>query len=268
MKAEIILWLLAITMGIYSYTSREVINKNYQFSKTHKQDLRIITWNVGGSTGKTGNALRYRSVPRVVNAMKNLQADIVVLQELDSIYQARNISHQLNGWRFIITKGSNRHSAIFYKGGYIIRSKSIAADPRHFLICDYHFKTNVMSIVALHASAYSAKKRNTVIGLSVDLLHSKPTKYKILAGDLNIDIDLDKRRDLFSDSEQLDVESYNYIAKSLKDTTIMKGSTAEPDRRLDYIFASGFTIKRGGPILNVKTTDMDHHPVVVDLDFK
>ncbi|WP_372366712.1 endonuclease/exonuclease/phosphatase family protein [Candidatus Uabimicrobium sp. HlEnr_7] len=268
MKAEIVLWSLAIFMGFYSYTSSQITEKHYRFSKMNKQDLRVITWNVGGSSGEKGNALRYEFIPRIVNTIKSLQPDIIFLQELVGRHQAESISYQLRGWRFIVAKGSNRQTAIFFKNGFIRNAQSIPAEPRHFVICDYYHKKRVVSLLGLHASAYSAKRRNTVIGYATDTLRQKKTKYKILAGDLNVDIGLDKRHDLFSDNEQLDVETYNYAAKFFKDTTLLTGNTAEPDRRLDYIFASGFVVKRGGPILNVKTGDMDHHPVVVDLNFE
>ena len=94
-----------------------------------------------------------------------------------------------------------------------------------------------------------------------------PDHLKILAGDLNLDIDLDKRRNLFSDDAYLDVETYNYVAQRLSDVTLNTGSTAEPDRRLDYIFADAkrFNLVHSGPWKGRRVADMDHDPVVVDL---
>ena len=61
-------------------------------------------------------------------------------------------------------------------------------------------------------------RRNVLIGRATEVLMSRfPDHLKILAGDLNLDIDIDKRRDLFSDDEYLDVETYNYIAQHLSD---------------------------------------------------
>lgn len=91
----------------------------------------------------------------------------------------------------------------------------------------------------------------------------------ILAGDLNLDIDIDKRRDLFTDDEHLDVETYNYLAQRFSDLTRNTGSTAEPDRRLDYIFTDAKPVKviRAGPWKGQRVADMDHDPVVADLKF-
>ena len=125
-----------------------------------------------------------------------------------------------------------------------------------------------VAAVNIHADALSAKQRNSAIGRAVDLLDSIPAEgVKILAGDLNLDIDLDKRRDLFTDDEHLDVETYNYVAARMTDAAVNAGSTAEPDRRLDYIFVKGGALKvvRAGPWKGQRVPDMDHDPVVADL---
>jgi endonuclease/exonuclease/phosphatase family metal-dependent hydrolase len=88
-----------------------------------------------------------------------------------------------------------------------------------------------------------------------------------LAGDFNLDLDLDKRRDLFTDDEYRDVETYNYVANRLVDAARGRGSTAEPDRRLDYIFAEreAFLVIDSGPWKGHRSGQMDHDPVVADL---
>lgn len=119
--------------------------------------------------------------------------------------------------------------------------------------------------VVIHADALSSRRRNLQVGQAIQLL----TEFDgpmILAGDLNIDLDLDKRRDLFTDDEYRDVETYNYLSERLTDTTVGTGSTAEPDRRLDYVFVSGWRdVVTAGPWRRQRAAGMDHDPVVVDL---
>ena len=52
---------------------------------------------------------------------------------------------------------------------------------------------------------FSATRRNRLIGRSVDhlLAASGSNGAAVLVGDLNIDLDLDKRRDMFSDDAHL-----------------------------------------------------------------
>ena len=93
---------------------------------------------------------------------------------------------------------------------------------------------------------------------------------RIFAGDFNLDPGLDKRRDLFSDDDHLDVETYNYVAQSMEDAALGRGPTAEPDRRLDYIFygAEELELVEAGPWRGRRVGAMDHDPVVADFRFR
>jgi endonuclease/exonuclease/phosphatase family metal-dependent hydrolase len=85
-----------------------------------------------------------------------------------------------------------------------------------------------------------------------------------LLGDLNLD--LDKQRDLSSNRVHLDVETYNYVGGLLQDAARGRGSTAEPDRRLDYVFVSpAATVEAAGPWKERRSGTMDHDPVGADL---
>ena len=60
--------------------------------------------------------------------------------------------------------------------------------------------------------------------------------------------------------------TYNFIAQHLADVPLSTGSTAEPDRQLDYIFAGGrrLEVVNSGPWKGKRVADMDHDPVVAD----
>ena len=124
-----------------------------------------------------------------------------------------------------------------------------------------------LAAATLHADAFSSRRRNLGIGEIITGLLRKDAAVYLLAGDLNLDLDLDKRRDLFTDDEHLDVETYNFLATRLADVTRGTGSTAEPDRRLDYIFCSeeGVEILGRGPLRGRRRGAMDHDPVLADL---
>ena len=122
--------------------------------------------------------------------------------------------------------------------------------------------TIITIVLSSHLLSEVEKLVDTII-----LMNFRPDHLTILAGDLNLDIDLDKRRDLFTDNEHLDVETYNCIAQHFSDVAVNTGSTAEPDRRLDYIFADADSLKviRSGPWKGKSVADMNHDPVVADL---
>lgn len=119
------------------------------------------------------------------------------------------------------------------------------------------------------ADAFDAKSRNRQIGEAADyLIKRMDAPAKILVGDLNIDLDLDKRRDLFSNNEYRDAETYNYVATHLFDVAIGRGPTAESDRRLDYIFSdANLAVIDAGPFKDHRAAGMDHDPLAGDLHF-
>ena len=123
----------------------------------------------------------------------------------------------------------------------------------------------------LHANAYCARRHNRQIGRSAEILtqtENHAALAGILAGDLNLDIDLDKRRDLFTDNEHLDMETYNAIVVNYRDAAVNAGSTAEPNRRLDYIFYSPgkLNLIQAGPFKRQRFGSMDHDFVVAEFE--
>ena len=66
-------------------------------------------------------------------------------------------------------------------------------------------------------SLSASENRNAEIGAATEaLLANRQSDARLLLGDLNLNLDLDKRRDLFTDDAYLDVETYNYVAERLR----------------------------------------------------
>ena len=232
-------------------------------------DLRVVSWNVGGAGGYGGRSLTDEYLPHIAGVLKKLNAELILLQEVASTDQVRRLSRRLGGqWEVIVSTDSGRLLAILGQRG---RLQNRAGLKHSFRALAASYQSPGMPpvlVMNIHADPYSAKKRNTLIGRTLDvLMNGNSGHLKILAGDLNLDVDIDKRRDLFSDNEHLDVETYNYLVQRLADVTRNTGSTAEPDRRLDYIFADAGRVKviRAGPWKGQRVADMDHDPVVADL---
>ncbi len=125
-----------------------------------------------------------------------------------------------------------------------------------------------LRMVVVHGDAFSPRDRNREIGKALDLLfQGTKEKVRVLAGDLNLDLDLDKRRDLFSSDAYLDVETYNTVVTKMTDLGQGTGATAEPDRRLDYLFLSPAPreVLSVGPWKDQRVGDMDHDPLVADV---
>ena len=232
--------------------------------------LRVVTWNVGRGFAAGGRGLGGADEQHVADILRQLDADLCFLQEIDSREQVQSIRERLGaGW----TVRSRRvrdgdHLAVAAQRGELTTFRVRAAG-RQALGARYRRENGRELVgVGLHADAFSAERRNQQIGGTVDALQRRMSDVPhLLAGDLNLDLDLDKRRDLFTNNAYRDVETYNFVAQRLSDVARGRGSTAEPDRRLDYVFVSPrhFTVVDAGPARGRRRGDMDHDPVVADL---
>lgn len=229
--------------------------------------LRVMTWNVGRPAAGAGRALSDDSLGYVAGVIRALEPDLVLLQELASSAQLDALLERLPGaWRRVYAGPEGRRVAFLAPRGEFAHSVRPPEVPRGLLV---EVQPAGLVVFGLHANAWSAEERNRQLGAAVDSLRGyEGPAARVLMGDLNLDVDLDKRRDLFSDESHLDVESYNYAARHLVDAAQGSGPTAEPDRRLDYIFVEpgALRVRQAGPLRGWRRDGMDHDPVLADLE--
>lgn len=265
---EATLLLLSATFAAVGYGWFAETSSPFELSLRDPSGLRVVTWNVGGQDGQPMND---EWMSAISEALRQTDADLVFLQEVQDRQQLDRLLNLLGtSWRGAIVRRGDRRVAVVHQRGPV-RASAVRTDTgRDALLVEYRSKGRPAVVaVSLHADAFSASKRNRQIGRATDALRDDSRAgAKLLAGDLNLDLDLDKRRDLFTDAEHRDVESYNYIASQLFDVGIGRGSTAEPDRRLDYIFINAeLGVSVAGAWKGRRVGEMDHDPVVADLRF-
>lgn len=267
--ALILLGLLLIAFGRGAFSATTA---GFTLAPKPAGAVRVVTWNVGGAerAGKW-RSMDDDSLVTVKAALLELNPDLVLLQEISDRDQLDELTRAL-GEEWILAsrlRSSGRRLAILARGGeldrFLLGGAAQSALAAHWISEDRR-----ISVVNLHADAFSASTRNEELGQSVDgLLRVLPEEGAIglLGGDFNLDLDLDKRGDLFSDDQQLDVESYNYATSRFEDLGLGRGNTAEPDRRIDYLLLHTTQSELGaaGPLKGRRTGQMDHDPLVVDL---
>lgn len=233
--------------------------------------LRVMSWNVGTGMDAGAEGLRNQDLEQVAAVVQVLDPDLVFLQELTGSYQLRKLRELLGGsWSFEMRRiGSGRSLGLLAQRGELHELDSSSLERAQAL--EYiTSEGRRVQCVGLHADAFSATERNRCIGRAADLLHRLgQDSHTLLAGDLNLDLDLDKRRDLFTDDQNLDLETYNFLAERMWDAGLGSGATAQPDRRIDYVFVgkSDFVVLQAGPLLGERAPGMDHNPLVVDLGY-
>jgi endonuclease/exonuclease/phosphatase family metal-dependent hydrolase len=265
---EISFAVLAVALALAGYRSAAEEAGSFRLPPRDGHGLRVLTWNLGGSGEGVGRPLDEKHLGHVVRVLKEVDADLVLLQELQSAAQARRLRQWLgDDWQLLIGGRSRRRLAVAAQRGPV-RPWSLPPDPSAMGVRYLPPAQPAVAIVNLHAHAFSAGRRNALLGRMVQAL-DRARAARILGGDLNLDIDVNRRRDLFTDNEHLDLETYNYVAGRLRDAALGGGATAEPDRRLDYLFVDPirFRVTAAGPLKGQRIGDMDHDPVVADLRF-
>lgn len=264
---------LAAALFVIGHGFEDASPAGYQPVRRHDGMLRVVTWNVGGASGEFGSGLRDEHLDQVADTLRALDPDLCFLQEVGDAGQLQRLRGRLNeGWQTIIAGRGERRVAVLAQRGALHRLR-LPRESRPALGVNYVSPGRPgIAAVAVHADAFVADRRNEQLGAAADALEAWVARLDLevglLAGDMNLDLDLGKRRDLFTDDEYRDVETYNYVSARLRDAALEGGSTAEPDRRLDYVFVSpaSWPILDAGPWKGRRVGDMDHDPVVADLD--
>lgn len=264
---DLALFLAAAAFAVVGYGSHAEADRSYKLIPHRSDSLRVVTWNVGEASGEPWQA---SAIGHVADTLQKLDADLVFLQEVANRRQFDQLLTKLGKpWSGHLSLRRDRGIAVVAQRGHLEAWEISRRGRPSFAVTFQARSLPKLGAVVVHADAFDAKSRNRQIGEATDyLIQRMDASAKILVGDLNIDLDLDKRRDLFSNNEHLDVETYNYVATHLFDAAIGRGPTAEPDRRLDYIFSdANLAVIDAGPFKDHRAPGMDHDPLVGDLHF-
>ncbi|MSR62973.1 MAG: endonuclease/exonuclease/phosphatase family protein [Planctomycetes bacterium] len=260
---ETLLWSLA-ALCFFGASGFELGQANYAPGAHAAPVFRVVSWNVGGASGGEPHGLLRADVEAVAHSLRELEPDLVFLQEVQEAGALDALATSL-GPSWTLQKGRGG-VALFSTHGPL---ETLRLPLARSLGVRLTVNGAELACAALHASAFSAHDRNREIGATLDALLEQHGDAFLLAGDLNLDLDLDKRGDLFSNDVQRDVETYNYVATRLTDAARGRGTTAEPDRRLDYVFVSARVLVRdAGPWKGRRVDTMDHDPLVADLELR
>lgn len=220
--------------------------------------VRIVTWNVGGSRNGAPHPFEAGDLEAVAATLRALDPDLVLLQEFHypRDFEALRARFDVGaGW----VRAAGDVVILARRGAFVGGSSK-----GNLALAEWQLDGSSFAVAALHASAWSARARRNEIGRATELLLAIGADHHLLGGDLNLDID--RRGDLLSNDPQRDAEIYNWVAERLVDAGAGSGPTAEPDRRLDYLFVSNALERLAArPWKGRRHGTMDHDPLVVDL---
>lgn len=263
---EVVLFALAAAFGVFGFGLPAVSFGGGAPGTRDAGVVRVVTWNVGGTSGGRPRGMDDQTLGAVAQTLRELDADLIALQEVSSPQQFGALQSALEatgpGWRGFRTSSG----VVVFARGFEVDFAGEIEGVRRSQLLGLIRDGERFAVAAVHADAFDAERRNIEVGRAAEVLFGATADHLILLGDFNLDVDLDKRRDLFSDDSHLDVETYNYVARVLQDAAAGRGATAEPDRRLDYVFVSGgMLVESSGPWKGRRVGPMDHDPVWADL---
>ena len=157
-------------------------------------------------------------------------------------------------------------------GGFEPRFASVPAGDSFAAAATFRWNKDLpeIALISAHADAFRASRRRIFLADLVDWARpAKKGQLTFVAGDLNFEVNTQKRNDLFTDDAKHDSESYAYLLKYFKDLGREAGETAVNNRRIDYVFGplQGVTVARAEVLRGTANGRMDHWPLLVEIAF-
>lgn len=239
----------------------------------NEKDVRIMQYNIRYGVGMDG----VFDIDRLVNVLKEANADIIILNEVDKNYSSRSnnmfmaeyIGQKL-GMNFvfepsiiiknppnpnrevgnaILTKQDIKHiQTLFFSEG--------DQWPRVVTKCRINFEDGRKLYVAVSHFGLTESGRIKQAQETLDFLSDINNEPVIFSGDLNA----------YPDSEPISIISSQYHDAFSKRNDFYTFPANNPDRRIDYIFGNNkITFRNNARV--ILTQASDHLPIMVDINF-
>ena len=251
--------------------------------------FRLMTWNIGNGDLESETRAHVEDLAAVAQVILSNDAEAVALQELTGEDQLKLLlTHLKNRYRgYVCAAGSaDRVAAVLVRDrngkDLAPRFESVPAGDKFAAAATFHLSKQLPEIVLIsaHADAFNASRRRVFLADLVDWARVRtiattdgetngPTKIAFIAGDLNFEVSMRNRSNLFTNDAKHDSESYAYLLKYFRDLGLDAGETSVNDRRIDYVFGPLRTAPppRAEVVRGADIGRMDHLPLLVEVTF-
>jgi endonuclease/exonuclease/phosphatase family metal-dependent hydrolase len=232
-----------------------------------------MTWNLGYSDLESETRARAEDLPAVAQTILSNDPDAVALQELTGEDQLKlllaHLKKRYHG--YACSFGSADRVAAVLVRDRSPRFNDVPAGDRFAAAATFYLHRDLPEIVlvSVHADAFSSSRRRSLTEDVVDWARKRASHSVFIAGDLNFEVSIKTRNNLFTDNAKHDSESYNYLLKYFRDLGRGAGETAISDRRIDYVFGplEGWVLRRAEVLRGIAIGRMDHLPLLVEISF-
>lgn len=228
---------------------------------------RVVTWNVGEVYWPWDrNQLKDVDVALVGRVIADLDADIVLLQELLDERQLRRIAGDGYAWQLAQACGYDRHVGILVKSCHEPRFTDHVLSPttRGAVEARLTLHGHDTRALSLHFDVFNRPRRLGQVCAAATILGARSSALTIAGGDFNYDPVASARLDY---AEDLQAEAA--LAAHLGDVAADSGPTLVGLLRVDRLLARGEMITSARSFTSTERTPLgDHAPLVCDLTLR
>lgn len=258
------------------------LNLNKCIKKGSPEKLEIVTWNIEHFPKRTS------TISNVASVIKEMNVDIVALQEIAEKKYLRKVAELLPNWEFVIHEQSGLNLAYLYNKNtvsvigkpYAILKQDRYELPRSPFVLPIHFKKYKMDILLVnnHLKAMDGKENETrrrkasiLLKTWADKKHSDENI--VILGDLNDEITDSPSQNVF---QAFIDDQKNYSFADMKIAKMQKKKWSYPSfpSHIDHILISDelfdnledvYTYTFNECDRRYKTVISDHYPVCIVL---
>ncbi|MFK5923084.1 MAG: hypothetical protein QM496_12965 [Verrucomicrobiota bacterium] len=206
--------------------------QRFEVSELALGELRLVTWNVGYFAPVNNKNAKDLDMERIAAVLQPLQAQVVVLQELNSVQQAEEIARKLGSdwYAKTVETGHDQILAVLSSLSGAEMETRTAGGRSMIGVCFQGEDDRDVFILGVHSPHPARGMDATVdnIKAAVSWMCERNEAIRIMAGDLNYNFD----PDLTVDGDVL----YGEVMSVLSDGTISIGETYYAHTRIDHVF--------------------------------
>lgn len=229
--------------------------------------LRVVSWNVGRLyTPSNNNRLDARDIPSVARVLNELDAEVVLLQELVDETQLESLLARLPAHEGRLAERCryDRHVAVLVKTRLRpeFEQHLLMDTGRGLVSATFDVGGERGSAHPLHFDVWDRRRRRSQAEEVVALTDGRGEALTVIGGDLNLDPELAAR--LGSD----DVRTFGLLAERFADAGRAAGPTLLGLLRVDHLLVRGPRVRRTwGAVSPGRRLPMgDHDPLICDVD--
>jgi len=234
--------------------------------------LRVVTWNVGRLYSPTHNKrLDDADVPRVARVLDELDADVMLLQEIVEVRQLDEIVGRLSRTRAPMAAAMAQECAYDRRAAVIVRherapafeERSLGSSNRNAVVASFDAGGGRRAAaISAHFDVFSPERRAEQAEMLARLAETRDEDVVVAGGDFNLDPAW-----AAGTANARDVETFTRLTRTLADAGREAGATLVGMWRVDHLLVRGARtwLARVSPR---RLPLGDHHPLVLDVDLE